>query len=1086
MEAITAVGFAANVLQFVNYAHGLVSDANQAYRSVSGNTARNLELKVVTESLHELSEKLLKAEKDAGDGSTPLSTRICGIATSIQVISRELLAVLDQLRVRDGSHRKWRTFRHALDSIWKRPKIYAMQSQLEELRSQLSIQVVSQISIAQSDLLRVVRKVQDQCDWIAASQTTTVEVDPLVGLLGSLQIESGAVRDPKKLDLELAKLKSCAETTAHLRARVLLLQSLFFPEINARHSSIVDAHGQTFNWILEQPTSAPPSDDPRPRVQFNTWLSQGSGIYWIAGKPGSGKSTLMKYLQSHDRTRQYLSSWATGSKLTVTGYYFWLAGSEMGKSQEGLLRRLLFDILQSHPNWMPTLLPKRWDRIVADKSMRLDLGLADQGWTLADLLMAVSRLDQVVASPTSSTKICIFIDGLDEYYGDHLELIRTIQTIAKVKDIKLCVSSRPWNCFEDAFGADISSKLYLEDLTKDDIATYARDMLHQLQAQYFGNQDPQYLIEELVSEIVSRAQGVFLWVFLVVRSLRDGIVNGDPLTLLQARLRELPTDLEAFFERIIRSVDKVYRQRMANTFQAALNSDFPLRLLLYSFLDEEQGRSPLPHGLRYDDIRHAVASIEEPRMCRSLNGRYKGLLEAIGQPGYKHVNFLHRTVRDFLATRDMQDLLTSYCEADFSPFKQVCKAFILQETCYPGSINLAAIRSSALADQYPYPERMNMEQVNIFLINARPLGNDGVPLIEQMNATIYSKLPAYQDTVLVEDGRAINLFGRAIEYSLSSYVLHQLSTRTKISETEGSAALACSLYPWRDGAVQYGLVNGMARASAEIVSALLNIGASGSWLFEGKPIISLLSEGGSLDGCRKLDPEIRQYWLRICTSLCRHGARIQDCLPGNKLERGYGYGDFDDLVNLLLEWDTQELLGEFLPMLFETERPCKTPGKLAGLVTQELWANLLTHMYISTWSNTTRSPDEDRQDKISFADTANLFLDNGADPCKCLLGQLPHQMRRAFDSIVLSEHPPFREKGYVLVPEALQAIFKERFPERLSVLATLERAAQRRSEQGTDVSHGSRSLKRGYAEMQRLEEEEGRGKRRAEEINGRE
>lgn len=147
MEAIAAVGLAANVLQFVDYVHALVSDANQAYRSVSGSSTKSLELKLVAESLNDLSEKLILAERNASDASATLGTtgKICNIATSIQAISRELLAVLEQLRIRDGSHRKWRTFRHALDSIWQRSKISAMQSQLGELRSQLSIHVVSQI-----------------------------------------------------------------------------------------------------------------------------------------------------------------------------------------------------------------------------------------------------------------------------------------------------------------------------------------------------------------------------------------------------------------------------------------------------------------------------------------------------------------------------------------------------------------------------------------------------------------------------------------------------------------------------------------------------------------------------------------------------------------------------------------------------------------------------------------------------------------------------------------------------------------------------------------------------------------------------
>lgn len=35
---------------------------------------------------------------------------------------------------------------------------------------------------------------------------------------------------------------------------------------------------------------------------FVAWLEEGDGLYWIAGKAGSGKSTLMKYIASHPST----------------------------------------------------------------------------------------------------------------------------------------------------------------------------------------------------------------------------------------------------------------------------------------------------------------------------------------------------------------------------------------------------------------------------------------------------------------------------------------------------------------------------------------------------------------------------------------------------------------------------------------------------------------------------------------------------------------------------------------------------------------------------------------------------------------
>jgi hypothetical protein len=53
--------------------------------------------------------------------------------------------------------------------------------------------------------------------------------------------------------------------------------------------------------------------------------------------------------------------------------------------------------------------------------------------------------------PHVSTKFCFFIDGLDEYSGDEEETLRLMLDISSSSNIKICVSSRPWNTFLDAF-----------------------------------------------------------------------------------------------------------------------------------------------------------------------------------------------------------------------------------------------------------------------------------------------------------------------------------------------------------------------------------------------------------------------------------------------------------------------------------------------------------------------------------------------------------------------------------------------------------------------------------------------------------
>ena len=69
-----------------------------------------------------------------------------------------------------------------------------------------------------------------------------------------------------------------------------LLQSLRFPTMRHRHEEIKETYKKTFQWIFQTP-----SDRVQPWSNFVEWLREGNHVYWVNGKAGSGKSTLMRY-----------------------------------------------------------------------------------------------------------------------------------------------------------------------------------------------------------------------------------------------------------------------------------------------------------------------------------------------------------------------------------------------------------------------------------------------------------------------------------------------------------------------------------------------------------------------------------------------------------------------------------------------------------------------------------------------------------------------------------------------------------------------------------------------------------------------
>ena len=474
-----------------------------------------------------------------------------------------------------------------------------------------------------------------------------------------------------------------------------LLNDLKFSEMSDRPSRIVEAHKKTFQWIFQEPRVGVKSWE-----SFLQWLESGDPLYWITGKAGSGKSTLMKFLYNDNRTLNHLGSWASTATLITAAFFFWNSGTEVQMSQTGLLRTILYQVLQKLPDLIPYILSERWEIYHL-------LGEDRQTWSEAELKHAFNKLAEL---KDSSIKFCFFIDGLDEFSGNAKDLIRFIQGIAIPNQMKVCVASRPWIEFEDSFQTHPS--LMLENLTYDDIRAYVNSSFHEDPG--FGElelREPEYA-SKLLDAIVQKASGVFLWVTLVTASLLAGLINGDRVCDLERRLALLPPDLEKLYQKMLSSLDPFYLGHASALFQL-VRATTRTTLLLLSFADD-----PLPKVLtqKIEPITMAEVSLRESVMRRRIKSHCKGLLEVgseihdssdksplkglsceadalyrsrrhlpniqlpnsyirILSPG---VQYLHRTVKDFLESPKIWSWLQAVAEIGFDTRLTLCKACLLQ------------------------------------------------------------------------------------------------------------------------------------------------------------------------------------------------------------------------------------------------------------------------------------------------------------------------------------------------------------------------------------------------------------------------
>lgn len=500
-------------------------------------------------------------------------------------------------------------------------------------------------------------------------------------LLGSVKAVEDKTTSILAIPDQIAQLISHSERLAIEQA---ILQSLRFRKMRARQIKITEAHPTTLDWIFEDL-----ANDHRPSHHFMEWLGNDGGLFWIAGKAGSGKSTLMKYLARETRVGKALNTWAKDGSIFVGSYFFWSGGNEMQKSQQGLLQSLLYDILRQCPGLIPVLCPVRW----GTGSNSSHSGDLEEPWTPLELLEA---FDLLAKQTVLSARFCFFVDGLDEYAGNPVEVVDMLKRFSTSSNFKVCVSSRPWTELEIALSDDPARTLMLQDYTKRDIKNYIHDLLEMdPRFQKVATKDHEF--QEISSEILAKAQGVFLWIFLAVRSLLEGFKHEDTMGDLRKKLRHIPPDLESYFQRMLNGVDDVYYDETAEILQMCLASNGPLDLMTFSFLEQKDPdyaiRSEFAPWTEEQIMKRSEVVAKRVKIrCRDLveisranTTETNSVLAStpttstlqLSEPSSDLlVDFLHRTVRDFFLTAKMQATLSGWISKPFNANISLCRALL--------------------------------------------------------------------------------------------------------------------------------------------------------------------------------------------------------------------------------------------------------------------------------------------------------------------------------------------------------------------------------------------------------------------------
>ena len=737
------------------------------------------------------------------------------------------------------------------------------------------------------------------------------EVQNLVAGLAAGQMDSRMLADFIREQNESSKMYINSQFVHYKQEQAAagyqsqFLQSLFFPEIYARREAIEEAHKTTFQWIFEH--------------DFAVWLQSGHGVYWISGKAGSGKSTLMNYISDHPQTMNALQVWSGNEKVITPAFFFWNPGSEMQKSSLGLLRSLLYQILQDYPNLIPLIDPESGSR----GSFPVSATAVNGSFKLA--VWTESRLKSVLQRIFSGRMIpchaCFFIDGLDEFVGYYDRLVSTVEIMVQDPRVKICVSSRPYRAFTDSF--DSVPNLRLQDLTKQDIEKYAINRLGGLlQDNKLASQDPWWL-PQIAKKIVGKAEGVFLWVRLAVDDQIEGARNGDNLAKLTKRLELLPSEMEDLYNHMLKKINAADRNEAVQYLRLVLTAGeegtslLRLALAVYDEIDDLLG---LCSGLSSQDVKHhcdltvkrlnaiCAGFLEIKNNDRGSVTKFPAdIREALDYTGYD-VHFLHRTTSDFFHENEQaRQFLHKHAVEIFDPYSSYVKAelgtmvlFTISEKGselyseekahedWPSSsrpfgpyVRSVMRAAAALESQAGMSCISQIDLIDKIITNLFRRCDDRAPLhhwctnwheessfrFEQDGSVTAIRPMNRQDLEAGYSGlvpfRPVEFLGLAAYYGLFSFVQHKIKLGlSPFHENTLSYLLCCVVFKSVDA-------SDYEERSLELVSFLLDMGADPNMVAFGSTIWrSLLRQMWNhiLYGPH-LKPPLRRTWVKVITAL---------------------------------------------------------------------------------------------------------------------------------------------------------------------------------------------------------------------------
>ncbi|RYP38019.1 hypothetical protein DL766_001201 [Monosporascus sp. MC13-8B] len=434
MSGLEALSLACNIMTVITFARETVNVCKAVYQGRSPDD----QLIDIAASLAATSDEL-QNENQAMSPKPAFEHRLVDIASKCNVAARALDDEVKFLMANHEKGSLKETLRVAVKANWRKNRLERLEKSLHDYQLAMETQLLASIwkkcnatelqqlqgfKELRQDLQYFVSQYElgyrRMSDLVKQENLTTRDhmrkevVRAETSIRGHVTLQTSEAKDSINQHIttearnvassvaESMRKATTLDYTANQRQK--LLQSLKFPAMNERRNQVHDSYEGTFQWIFYPDHHAHDSSDDNLSEDelsedevsddelsddgwsncrhvswdsFIEWLKSDNDIYWIRGKAGSGKSTLVKFILSNPRTKNSILN-------------------EFGS--------------------------------LVSKDSHTD-------WSVKEL-----RLTCLAALSSCPSSVCIFIDGLDEaeYEECDINLISAIHELKGLPNVKIC------------------------------------------------------------------------------------------------------------------------------------------------------------------------------------------------------------------------------------------------------------------------------------------------------------------------------------------------------------------------------------------------------------------------------------------------------------------------------------------------------------------------------------------------------------------------------------------------------------------------------------------------------------------------